>query len=710
MAGFNTAITGLKAAQTDLDVTGNNIANAGTVGFKASRTEFGDLYATAVVGAGSSNTPGAGVTVSGISQDFSSGTIEFTNSNLDLAINGSGFFQLDDGKGGITYTRAGSFELDKEGFIVSKNGKNLQGYGLDASGNQLPLRNLAVDQKESLPHATENIGLSFNIDSALDSSKLADVYDKNNANSFSYTTTVETFDSLGNAQNIKFNFAEQRPVREIYTFTPTQAAIAEAPVNDSGDPDAKNARQIDISGVGITWEVVTAAVPAAGATPPQPAVYKPDAASILALEAQDPRIDTDTIRFSVGSAAVVGPPAHSEVAPKLYAEFKADASATGDFVIAQEGTGNLKASNLKDGEPATRPAKEIQSFVIDDDSGGAATKFTAGGTLAKDTTMIIGGVSIPLDTKMDADAVGEAITDAQQKIIEQNPKIEAVQYNTSTNTVYITWQAEAGDVDAIAVTDDESLLSGSGDSPDPVAQKGDNSFMSVYRMYSYLNDSQQLNVGKRVDPGESGFAAKKSEIGPIIIKFDTTNGTLKSVNGEEIANGGAVPKLTILGADPANPNDIKLDSDTDNLVGVQLDITGASQFSSASIVKKQSQDGYTKGDLVGVSFEETGEMVASFSNGQRQNLGLVAIATFENQAGLQPAGDTEWVASLTSGQAILNPPGTGLNGTLRSAALEQSNVDLSEELVGLIEAQRNYQASSKTLETLNTVTQSILQI
>ena len=141
-----------------------------------------------------------------------------------------------------------------------------------------------------------------------------------------------------------------------------------------------------------------------------------------------------------------------------------------------------------------------------------------------------------------------------------------------------------------------------------------------------------------------------------------------------------------------------------------MDITGASQFSSASIVKKQSQDGYTKGDLIGVSFEETGEMVASFSNGQRQNLGLVAIATFENQAGLQTAGDTEWLASLTSGQAILNPPGTGLNGTLRSAALEQSNVDLSEELVGLIEAQRNYQASSKTLETLNTVTQSILQI
>ena len=710
MAGFNTAITGLKSAQTDLDVTGNNIANASTVGFKASRTEFGDLYATAVVGAGSSNTPGAGVTVSGIAQDFSSGTVEFTNSNLDLAINGSGFFQLDDGKGGVTYTRAGSFELDKEGFIVSKNGKNLQGYGLDATGNQLPLRDLAVDQKESLPHATENIGLSFNIDSTLDSSKLAAVYDKNNANSFSYTSTVETFDSLGNAQNIKFNFAEQRPVREVYTFKPTQAVVAEVPVNDSGDPNAKNARQIDISGVGITWEVVTAAVPAAGATPPQPAVYKPDTASIDKLAAQDPRIDTDTIRFSVGSAAVVGPPAHSEISPVLFMELQSEASVTGDLVINQSGTGDLDATNLSDGEPATRKANKIQSFVIHDDSAGAAAKFDATGKLVSETTLSIGGVSIPLDTKMGPDDVGEAIANAQQKIIELNPKVEAVQYNTASNTVYITWTAEAGNVDDLTPTDANSLLSGASTSPDPAAQKGDNSFMSVYRMYSYLNDSQQLNVGKRVDPGESGFDAKKTEIGPIIIKFDTTNGTLKAVNGETIATGGAVPKLTILGADPANPDDTILDSDTDNLKGLQLDITGASQFSSASIVKKQTQDGYTKGDLIGVSFEETGQMVASFSNGQRQNLGLVAIATFENQSGLQPSGDTEWLASLTSGQAILNPPGTGLNGTLRSAALEQSNVDLSEELVGLIEAQRNFQANSKTLETLNTVTQAILQI
>jgi len=178
MAGFSTAVTGLKASTTMLDVAGNNIANASTVGFKSSRTEFGDIYATAVVGAGSSNTPGSGVTVTDIAQDFSAGTIEFTNNNLDLAINGSGFFQLDDGQGGVTYTRAGAFELDKEGYIVSKNGKYLQGYGLDSDGNRLPIDNMAVTEKESPPKATESIDLSFNIDARADASSLLPTYDK----------------------------------------------------------------------------------------------------------------------------------------------------------------------------------------------------------------------------------------------------------------------------------------------------------------------------------------------------------------------------------------------------------------------------------------------------------------------------------------------------------------------------------------------------
>src|SRR3972149_2006725 len=92
---FNTALSGLNAASTDLSVTANNIANAGTAGFKQSRTEFVDVYALAFAGV-SSTTPGIGVRVADISQQFTQGNIDYTNSNLDLAIKGLGFFTLED--------------------------------------------------------------------------------------------------------------------------------------------------------------------------------------------------------------------------------------------------------------------------------------------------------------------------------------------------------------------------------------------------------------------------------------------------------------------------------------------------------------------------------------------------------------------------------------------------------------------------------------
>lgn len=123
---FDTALSGIRAASTDLSVTGNNIANASTTGFKSSRTEFGDVYATSVLGAGSTAI-GNGVQVQDVAQRFTQGTVTFTEKELDLAVNGSGFFVLSQG-GETRYTRAGSFGLDNEGYIVNANDGRLQGF------------------------------------------------------------------------------------------------------------------------------------------------------------------------------------------------------------------------------------------------------------------------------------------------------------------------------------------------------------------------------------------------------------------------------------------------------------------------------------------------------------------------------------------------------------------------------------------------------
>lgn len=702
MAGFNTAVTGLKSASTLLDVAGNNIANASTVGFKSSRTEFGDIYATAVVGAGSSNTPGSGVTVTDISQDFSGGTIEFTNSNLDLAINGSGFFMLDDGQGNVTYTRAGAFELDKQGNIVSKNGKYLQGFGLDPQGNQLPIQNLAVTEKESPPKGTEQIDLSFNINSNSNAEDLSATFRKTDPSSYSYSTTVGTFDSLGNEHSIRFYFAEQRPVREINQFvgvaTVDNAAVPPAvdSIDFGGNAELSGFDLADGTNVAATTDEADLNtlyfVQSANGED-----WELTAASREKLEQEsgDPRIDASSVYINAAGS--------------LNFETKAQYSGYGDFVVVDQ-SGSTSVNTLT-GSAAERDANEEQHIGLD------SSLFTAGvnnNLLASDVTINIAGISIEIKAQGEKtmDDVGAEIATYEQSILDANPDIESFSYNQDNNRIEVVWKADVGNVDTINVTQSNTLFTELSGAPNVIeANKGDNSFIGVYRSYAFLNDTEQLNIGKAPDPGSPGdTGANASEVGPILLSFNSTTGVLQDVNGERVTTSGIAPKIRILGADPANPEDRVLASDVDQLPGIQLDITGSSQFASESIVKRQQQDGYTKGDLIGVSFAETGEMVASYSNGQRANLGLVSVATFENQDGLQPSGNTEWIATLSSGNAIVNPPGTGLNGTLRSAALEQSNVDLSEELVKLIEGQRNFQANSKTLETLNTVTQAILQI
>ncbi|MBV0934058.1 flagellar hook-basal body complex protein [Marinobacterium weihaiense] len=662
MAGFSTAVTGLKASTTMLDVAGNNIANSSTVGFKSSRTEFGDIYATAVVGAGSANVAGSGVTVTDIAQDFKAGTIEFTNNNLDLAINGSGFFQLDDGQGGVTYTRAGAFELNKEGFIVSKNGKFLQGYGLDADGNRLPIGDMAVTQKESPPKATENIDLSFNIDDREDSSTLLPTYDKDEPGSFTWTTTDRVFDSLGNEHTIKYNFAEQRPVRQVLSFSTDAAGGA---VSLSGVE--LDTADFDADGYLILPDP---AVPGDPGSDTYQALTNPTAP----LKADD-RIDLTTLRYDSTSGAVDF-------------ELKGWATDAGDVVLEQDGA-VLAQTNTK-AEDRYRDANEVRVYSF--------------APAAEGDTITIAGEDIQVGAgDGGADKQAELINAQQARILERNPAIESVsaEVNAAGDVrLVIRYKADEGNITDPASGTDPYPVTVAGTTQtinwdDPEAYQGDNSYMGVYRMYAYLNNTEQLDIGKLQDPGEGSL----TEPGPILVKFNPTNGLLSEINGEAIAAGTQAPSITIKGADPAN-----------DLTEIKLDLAGSTQFASASIVNSTLQDGYTKGDLIGVTFASSGEMIASFSNGQNQALGVVAIASFENQSGLQPSGDTEWTATLDSGDAVLNPPGTGLNGTLRSAALEASNVDLSAELVKLIEGQRNFQANSKTLETLNTVTQAILQI
>jgi flagellar hook protein FlgE len=148
----------------------------------------------------------------------------------------------------------------------------------------------------------------------------------------------------------------------------------------------------------------------------------------------------------------------------------------------------------------------------------------------------------------------------------------------------------------------------------------------------------------------------------------------------------------------------------DGTQAVTIKFNSPTQFSAPFAATELTQDGTTVGRLTNVEIGEDGLITASYSNGSTVALARVALVRFANEQGLTQVGNTSWKASLSSGPALAGEPNSGTFGSLSSSALEQSNIDLTTELVDLISAQRNFQANSRTLEVNNTLQQTVLQI
>jgi len=147
-----------------------------------------------------------------------------------------------------------------------------------------------------------------------------------------------------------------------------------------------------------------------------------------------------------------------------------------------------------------------------------------------------------------------------------------------------------------------------------------------------------------------------------------------------------------------------------NGTGVSLDMSATTQYNAASATTKKDQDGYSTGELAGLSVDSSGVLFANFNNGEDKIIGQVAMANFANVQGLGPIGGTNWKQTFASGDAIIGTPSTGIMGSLTAESLEDSNVDLTSELVNLIKAQSNYQANAKTISTESTIMQTIIQM
>ncbi len=252
--GFQQGLSGLNASSRSLDVTGNNVANASTIGFKQSRAEFADVYANSLVGAGTNNI-GLGTKVVDVTQQFTQGGITVSNNPLDVAINGGGFFRVSNA-GTLSYTRNGQFQLDKNGFVVTAEGYKLQGYQATSGvispivtnvrlfnpANTADIPAVATGTSTS---TTTFIGVQAGVN--LDSREVAPIvtpFNFGNPATYNRTTAISVYDSLGNAHTYQMYFVKDPAAVPV----PGKWFVYATVTNPAGATVAST----DLSGGGVT--------------------------------------------------------------------------------------------------------------------------------------------------------------------------------------------------------------------------------------------------------------------------------------------------------------------------------------------------------------------------------------------------------------------------------------------------------------------------
>ncbi|MFV8570793.1 flagellar hook protein FlgE [Marinobacter sp. SBS5] len=624
---FNTGLSGLRAASVDLDVTGNNIANASTVGFKGSKVQFGDLYANGFL-SGGTNPVGDGVRVQDVKQSFGQGNISFTDSGLDMAISGDGFFILSN-NGETRYSRAGQFGIDKDGFVVNNQNMKVQGYVADDDGNLSGVRgDLSIETGNLAPRRTTNLVTDLNLDSrqpvleqqvrnfSLASSAMA-----GGEYRFTYSDGSPDF-SVGpipspapSAKEVADTISSAPGVNASGTETVTIAPPSDADINDSGFA-------FSVAGVALS--------------------------------------NLDTVTTLEELAAAISNIADSSISAKVNTN-------TGALEITnsagEQFTAEWSSTNNSSGGPQSSVG-EI-SVVSDRSVSGVVTQPT-------------GSTAGPLEAEF---------RNTQPTPINAFNPLDQRTYNHATSTKIYDSLGNTHEMTQFFVKE-----------PSP----GNGVGQSQWSIYIEIDG--EMVAGTDQQPYTALF---------------NQDGQLESINGDvngEIIITDWVPKDpngAPNGADgpPADPSSvvspIPLPANSSAFV---LDLGRATQYGATFGVNNQQQNGYTTGRLSGLDVSGEGVIFARYTNGQSKALGQVALASFNNTNGLSPVGDTTWVESFESGQPVIGAPDTGTLGSIKASSVEESNVDLSAELVNLIIAQRNYQANAKTIETSDAVTQTIINL
>lgn len=813
---FNTALSGIRAASEDLRITGNNIANASTTGFKESRAEFGDVYATSVLGSGL-NQVGSGVRVQDVSQQFSQGNIAFTENTLDLAISGGGFFVVSQ-NGDQLFTRAGAFNLDQEGFITNNTNARLQGFAADANGSIGGiLGDMRIETDNLAPEPTSLVNSVLNLDSSESVLQRNGLTFASTGNSIGVTqagiaepTTTDltsgtftapandfnavplTFDitmnnASGNNGTVSINLSTATGVpASVATFNDlrTLASVINSQIFSPTAPQTAIdvvARAEDLGGgnfrLGFTalesGEPSTIAISnqsananqlgLGGANPPNAVV--PGVAAVSngypsqSIDLTTPSGVVTTYTSNEGSSA-------AQTASELNALTGVSATATTAATI--RATGFVNSSNnmivtLNDigltGTNLADLADEINllststlpgvSAAINPASGdlevtssiGEDLRFSVSSTDDGDRMEVIGNQSAPSQI-LEVDSANDGVATVGAIEADDNAIIVGGSIDVVLDEGYVASNPTPGVglFSAFGIDNAEEVVINEFDPNDPSTYNHATS-VTIYDSLGNPHAMEQYFVKQPYDPDDATTSPNNWRMfvqidGQNVGDPDTTlpspentqptqasynvffntNGSLNDVLTDDIlisnwtpvdAEGNEIGALDPLNVLRGGSVSIESPATSSNFV---ISLEGTTQVGSPFEVNNVDQNGFPTGRLSGVSFSDTGVVFARFTNGEAQVLGQLALADFTNTQGLQSASDSMWAQSFESGQPIIGPPGTASLGLVQAGALEESNVDLSEQLVNLIIAQRNFQASAKTIETADSTTQTIINL
>lgn len=716
-------VTGLQAHQIAMDVEGNNIANVNTTGFKYSRANFSDLLsqtakiATAPqgeLGGKNSMQIGLGTQISSVTKIFRQGSIETTDKNTDLAIQGDGFFVISpDGGKTYKYTRNGDFSFDAKGNFVDGNGYIIQGWMKDDATGQIdatsPITNITIPPGLTTPaNDTSYISLKANLDSgnnvgikktpiyALDS--FSGGYDRNLDGDIADTNEIHAEnDTFSNAFNTNGTLVERsmdlgalfNANGDAFNLRNAQGvwiSYAEAKTTSSAIATTSNLN-ITLNGETITGsnlsiaDIINEINARAGLTGIQAQLQGINQIVLINDNKNGSEAKMKNIELNVNGGDTTG---LSNIIVNTayqytYSSTPTTPTPTYDKTDARTFTTTEDLRNAI--QTDARSWVDYSGDGTADANSGVLVTINAQGQYQIANPSTTGTPLFIAVTKLTdtSNGVGENNTFADSLVSLQGSLNAGTSYRTS-QSIYAANHASSIDV------------------YDSLGSKHTVRFEFTKTGYTDQGGTQWAMYISVPEPGEINPSTSGIEPKNVVTGFINFNsdGSLSNYTPSSLtytANNGSSPSQNI-----------------QFRFGSTSQFDGMTSFDSDSNTSGIAQDGYAGGDLAGIRIDESGTLIGSFTNGRSFGLAQVAMAKFTNNEGLESDGGNTFVQTSNSGDPVIGSASGGGRGFIQASSLEMSNVDLSRSLTQLIVIQRGYQANSKTITTSDQMLNTLLQL